>query len=118
MKLTKKQAIDLSIIKWRYLAKTGKSDYYGSNEKIYKLNHECGLCEKYRVSSSSDKGDLTKDTCSKCPLFKKWGMSCGYGSLFNNWCGVEDNVTFSEEIEINERKRIANLILADIKSLT
>lgn len=65
-KLTKKQAVELSIKKWEYIV--SNKGHYNSDELDYaipelkKVKFHCGLCEKYLIND--DYYD-----CVKCPLF-------------------------------------------------
>jgi len=78
MRLTKKKAQALSIMKWEWIVANG--GYLGSKEmsklheahpELTKLSHDCGYCEKYM-----DKNNVTdyyriinnKKRCGNCPL--------------------------------------------------
>lgn len=69
MKLTKKKAIELSILKWEFIVDTGEigDDEYDLVQAVPELEgiHEgCGLCHKYL--------NINKKTysinCGKCPI--------------------------------------------------
>jgi hypothetical protein len=100
--ITRKQAIEYSIIKWEYAYETG-CDFlelgywlFNNHKKIFYLNSGCGLCEIYRYPS-----------CKKCPL-TQCGENCFEdGTYFDRW-------VFSETKQ--ERKDYAMLILALIKN--
>jgi|WetSurMetagenome_2_1015567.scaffolds.fasta_scaffold1299640_1 hypothetical protein len=63
MKLTRKQAFELSIRKWEALS-NGNSIPKDIIARGLKCN--CGLCEKYRETSS-----LSLNYCAKCPIRPK-----------------------------------------------
>ena len=91
MKLTKKQAKELSIKKWEYIVgNKGKSN--GLNEvhpELLKLYCNCGYCENY-----------FNNICKNCPLLIKvnnqW-LNCGIGS--HPW-----NIWFNKQTKINAQK--------------
>ena len=83
MKLTKKQAKELSIKKWEYIVENGGSSHglIDALPELSGLLYECGYCEKYR-------------DCGDCPISLKKGKfkyCCGnFLHPWTNWC---DNPT-------------------------
>lgn len=71
MKLTKKQAVELSIKKWEYIVKNkgDESDIKEYMTDLSLMQNQCPLCEKYWNYTSS----FTKyaDICTTCPLIIK-----------------------------------------------
>ena len=75
MKLTKKQAKELSIKKWEYIVgNNGKEDgLIKACPELEKLIAHCGYCEIYIA-------------CDKCPIyFKKGEFRYGCGSELHPW---------------------------------
>ncbi len=67
MKLTKKEAKRLSILKWEFIIANGGG--YLPHElpvELQGLLAECGYCEKY------------KESCKGCPLHQGGLMNCGH----------------------------------------
>ena len=81
MRLTKKQAKELSIKKWEYIVgNDGRQDINGLIDKHPELEHleaHCGYCEKYH------------DNLEKCPIFLN---SC-CGGRSHPWNIWSDNHT-------------------------
>lgn len=84
MKLTKKKAKELSLIKWKWLAETGSSlngflREHELREQFDKLWANCPLCEIY--------GDRILDEihCKKCILYKKENCCFDDDSLYHQY---------------------------------
>jgi hypothetical protein len=61
MELTRKQAFELSIEKWRMIVKNGGKEPDSYPEKIIILFARCGLCEKYlKINFGCN--------CGNCPI--------------------------------------------------
>jgi hypothetical protein len=111
MKLTKKKAKELSLIKWDYARKTGctatELTIYLSekNPFVYNLHSSCGMCEYTKTKSLIKDYDIPD--CSKCPLAIIWDRECDdKHSLWSYW-----QITDS----IPKRKKYAEQIYQDIK---
>jgi len=80
MKLTKKQAIDRTIILWTWLAETGKGkEDWPEWEKYGETDNDCFLC-KYAYP---------KDTnCEACPYCEMFGDCLEDDAPFENWCNA------------------------------
>ena len=66
MKLTKKEAKRLSILKWEFIIANGGNYYaYELPEELRDLLAECGYCHKY-------------DDCKKCPLYLDESINCDH----------------------------------------
>jgi hypothetical protein len=109
MNLTKKKAKELCLIKWDFFRKTGGHTYKDIDEKdllkIRNLSNTCGYCHKYSDHSPFSR----KNRCTKCPLFKLWGMCCHSKSrkdLFSKWANANT---------IRTRKKYADLMYTDIE---
>jgi hypothetical protein len=109
-KLTKKQAIELSIKKWEYIVgRNGRVrciDIISDLPDLAELNNYCGLCEKYMNTSGAAFG---VEKCIKCPLCistqKRHHLGCNQPDHpFENW----DNY---------ETKEYAQAVLDLIKSI-
>lgn len=75
MKLTRKQAFDLSIRKWEGIVENGQipRDILDMN-----LNYHCGLCEKYMDSNFE-----SFERCKKCPICPKEKTCDSFGCKQN-----------------------------------
>jgi len=108
--LTKKEAIELSLIKWEHNAETGctyeEMEEWIEKERpeLKKLKNRCGLCEKYL------KYDIKRgSTCSRCPLKKLWGHECNdVGSSWSEW---------RREPSTHYRKKWAEWIVEDLTKI-
>lgn len=67
MKLTKKEAKRLSILKWEYIVENNGSDDRLIEEypELDELTGNCGYCEIYNPFSENR---ITDNGCSPCPL--------------------------------------------------
>jgi hypothetical protein len=106
MKLTKKEAKRLSLIKWDYARKTGCSlvqlKIWCENHKVLsKLHNHCGFCELVT-------GNCGFPECFRCPLTISWnGKLCSIDKTpYSLWL-------FS--IKKSTRKKYAEQIYQDIK---
>ena len=104
MRLTRKQAIDLSIELWKWLAETGKQkeDWPGW-EELGGMGNHCPLCEYAGLKNRVYKG------CSKCPL--SWGEhGCQENpiSYYDSWRSV---------LTKKAKKKYAKLFLEQLKEL-
>jgi hypothetical protein len=103
MKLTKAQAKEYSLIKWKHAKRTGEtasqiSDWINNHPKLERIwmSAGCGYCHRYHDNN-----------CRDCPLFKVWETPCwGDTSLFVKWF-------YCTKKEI--RKKYAEQIYQDIK---
>jgi hypothetical protein len=70
---------------------------------LHPLDHFCGMCAKYI--------HMTGAICSKCPLYKKWGMKCN--------CSVKSTPygLWATSKTIKTRKKYAEQIYQDIKKI-
>jgi hypothetical protein len=66
MKLTRKQAFELSIKKWE-----AKVNCEAKPVEVVILLNECGLCEKYYYSNEFNLGQI----CEKCPIRSRLGAN-------------------------------------------
>ena len=69
MKLTKKKAIELSILKWDWIVETGETgddeyDLVHAVPELEGIDEGCGLCHKYLKINKK----VYSITCSKCPI--------------------------------------------------
>jgi len=111
MKLTKKQAKDLSIKKWEYIIKNN-GDGFGlliEIPELNKLKYNCGFCEKYIYSTG---GQLIY--CRKCPIRPKLK---DYNNDYNSGCLQDVHFYKRWGCAINPKDRIkyAKLLLDQIK---
>lgn len=81
MKLTKKKAKELSILKWEYIVSNKRSDegLIDKCPELKELKAHCGYCAKY-----------SNGNCKNCPI--NLGLNDGYGSAcmkerhpYNKW---------------------------------
>ena len=87
--LTAQEALDISIIKWKFISKKdwiNDDDAYQELEKTFpdidSLDAYCGLCAKYLVSNKSD----YHEKCRTCPLYQLSKISCyAVKSPYCNW---------------------------------
>jgi len=96
MRLSRKKAIELCIELWTWLAKTGREKEDWPRWKIYGdyVVNDCWFCEY-----SKEVG------CSRCPLEKKFSLTCG-STFYGNWTRARFPRT---------RKKYAKLFLEQIK---
>ncbi|MCK5605320.1 hypothetical protein KAR91_25735 [Candidatus Pacearchaeota archaeon] len=93
MKLTKKKAIELSILKWEWIVKNnGELDFHELIKEIPELSKvlsSCGLCEKYIENREYD------DWCNGCPIciYGKENESHGCTVEKHPWMIWTDNRT-------------------------
>jgi hypothetical protein len=86
MKLTRKQAFDYSIRRWEALL---NGQDIPKEILSLELRSDCGLCEKYRLTSSP-----SLRFCAKCPIrpkVKEYNLLADFGCKqnihpFNQWC--------------------------------
>ncbi len=103
MKLTREQAIDLSIELWEWLAETGGFKHQWSGwEKYGDSDPGCFLCDYQEQKDSSDRG------CGDCPYFQKFGRCLKDKSPYDKW----DNASTPQT-----RKKYAKLFLEQLKEL-
>ena len=101
MRLTKKEALDLSIELWEWLAETGKQkDEWSNWEKHGGTENDCFLCE-YAVHHPS-KGGL----CN-CPLADDEHSGC-YDTAFGDWVLSHNH---------EDRKKYARGFLTQLKGI-
>ena len=90
--MTKQEAKDLSLRKWRYLeanTNVGDPEDIGDIELLNELKHcrnFCPLCQLFYVCSS----------CFGCPLDDAGGFCFERSSLFFRWCYAITDVERSE----------------------
>jgi len=86
IKMTKRKAKKLSLIKWEYARKYGCNFsellFYlvTKHNDIYEMRSGCAYCEKYLCKNKTGRSD-----CKKCPLYKI-GEGCNeLNSLYFKW---------------------------------
>jgi len=104
MRLSKKKAIELCIVLWTWLAKTGKKkwEWPGWN-KYGDINNYCWFCE---YTAQKNYGCVR---CDICIYHKKYGHHCNRESLktyYSSWANAKTPRT---------RKKYAKLFLEQIK---
>ena len=89
--MTLKNAIELSIIKWKWIVKNDGSEgleLEKDHPELKDMQDSCGLCEYYRSAVVNRKGSRFMESfkeCIKCPLYE-YGDGCTIsGSLYDNW---------------------------------
>lgn len=106
MRLTRKKSIELCILLWSWLAKTGKKKWEWPGWKKYgDIKEQCWFCEyaEYRESKSV-KEWYKKDTCVDfCPL--------------PTYCGDMAYLKWHYAKTPRTRKKYAKLFLGQIKKL-
>ena len=101
MKLTREQAIDLSIELWEWCAKTGKQKHRWFKWKEFGvIEGHCFLCEYQEQEAPNG------TNCTNCPFMEK-SDSC-YDTYFADWCKAKN---------VEERKKYAALFLEQLKEL-
>ena len=108
MRLTRKKSIELCIVLWTWLAKTGKlkEEWPGWKKHRYALNG-CWLCEYSYQRQRANKSSRLQSFCIFCPYYKAICKEC-FGSYYGNWADAKTPQT---------RKRYAKLFLEQIKTL-
>ena len=102
MKLTKKEAKRLSILKWEFIVNNG-GDFGEKSElpkELHKLHAQCGYCEKYTILSPH-----CIYRCGKCPLILSAGSLDLYGCRqmnhpFDNWADNKTLVTAQAVLDL------------------
>ncbi len=78
--LTRKQAFNLSILKWEAIVKDGGIEgrnFYTIMSRLEGLQNECGLCERYLYPAHN---------CSKCPINQELYDGCFSDKhIFSKW---------------------------------
>ncbi len=105
MKLTKKQAIDLSIELWECLAKTGNGSKasWPRWKEFGSIDADCFLCE-YNGKKHDSYGVRI---CTRCPYYKNYGHCWERESPFMMWGGDDKKAN----------KKYAALFLEQLKEL-
>lgn len=84
MKLTKKEAVELSIKKWEFLVENPEGDPLDKYPELEELIAKCGLCEKYFNTTT-----LKLSVCGRCPIRPKVkdydGVGCGCLQTKHPW---------------------------------
>ena len=100
--MTHNEAVDFSLVKWKYIKNTGctcddlEQWVLDNHNDIFYRTSSCGLCQKY-------------DRCITCPLFKLWGITCyDKKSIFKKWQRAKIKRT---------RKKYATIMYNEIASL-
>jgi len=101
--LTITRALELSIVKWKFLVEHPElSENYHTHkiypEEIKGINAGCGLCEFYKVDMHS---------CSDCPL-KEWDFVCCY-EYYMAQDGWGDNHASKEDVLLNRYRMLDRL---------
>ncbi len=88
MKLTKKKAIELSILKWEWIVKNDGSEkgLIDAIPELEKLKAHCGLCELYVE-------DNTIRYCYGCPICPKKWYNLGCMKSGHKWYIWSNNPT-------------------------
>lgn len=110
--LTEREAIDLEIEKWDWLAKTGKWDgVWLGWEKYGHVANDCFLCEfhKQQVYDEALIQKIPAEECEYCPYNKKFGRCFGEGKLIYLWQDAQTPRT---------RRMYAKLFLEQLRQLT
>jgi len=112
MKLSRKKAIELCILLWTWLAKTGevKRKWPGWEKYDVAIEHHsyCWFC--YYDNHTEIGGIRAKGgDCIYCPYRKEYGHCNSNGTFYENWDKAKTSRT---------RKKYAKLFLEQIKSLT
>ncbi len=109
MKLTKKEAIDISIELWRWLAKTGanhKSKWPGW-KKYGRIQNDCPLCE-YTLFLSEGNRIGIHESCTDCPYAASFGHCLSTTNPYRRWITLYDK---------KERRHEAQLFVEQLEEL-
>ena len=112
MRLSRKNAIELCVELWTWLAKTGrrKEKWPGWEKYGHDIVDNCWFCEYHNQQMKRYKPmrERNKDGfCRYCPLVKGGFMSCyDSGCFYSNWC---------TSTTVAARKTCAKLFLKQIK---
>ncbi len=109
MRLTRKQAIELSIELWEWLAETGnkKGDWPGWENYDVSCTKNCFLCE-YDNRRTSPYCFDDYNLCRFCPYYAQFGDCDTGASPYSLW---------HTDSDINSRKKYAKLFLAQLRTL-
>ena len=114
MKLTKKEAIDNSILKWAILAETGDSKKYLKDITTADMPYGCALCQLAGQRLNSYKG-ISRYRCRKhCPYAHRFRCCCNQGSPFEKWSALSSGDN-PERVELH--KKYAKLFLEQLREL-
>jgi len=105
-KLTRKEAFELSIEKWKMIVKANGKYLQEIRNKFGHLEGECGLCEKYNNTQTT-----TLIDCAKCPIRPKIK---DYDDIYSAGC-LQKTHPFTK-YWVNKTKENAQLVLDLIKS--
>ena len=112
--MTKKKAIEYSLIKWQYAKRTGCTEQQLANwidknqPDISTIQNECGLCEKYMVDNDIHLWSDRSGLCVKCPLAKADFDCFTHKGLYRKWARGKN---------VAERKKIATKLYKVIEGL-
>jgi hypothetical protein len=95
MELTRKQAFELSIEKWRMIVENNGKDLEEYPPYMAELISNCGLCEKYFEW-------LEGRHCKKCPIrLNNEGDGCGDGAnIFQTWYKNQTKTTAQAVLDL------------------
>lgn len=126
MEAKAKEALKPTIEEWEWLKKTGliKNDWPGWKENGGPHADDtlfgCFLCQYMKDTYFPEVDNMEfaparLDLCAKCPYHKKFGSCMGGESYIQDWEEADWRRTPEEAIE--ERKRLAGLIVAQLREL-
>lgn len=101
MRITKKQAIKISIELWTWLAKTGTDNkgHWGGWDEYGLMRSDCSLCEYVATKRGG---------CNSCPYYLKFGMCTKDDTPYWQW-----NMSPTKRV----RKEYARMFLEQLKQL-
>jgi hypothetical protein len=103
--MTRKQAFELSIEKWKLIIENnGYISGCEFSKEIKSLRHKCGLCEKYLK-------ERHKLCCRRCPINPKITR---YNDIYDTGCSQEEhpfNIWSAHQTKANAQA-VLNLILS------
>ncbi len=109
MKLTKKEAIDISIELWRWLAETGANSksLWPGWKKYDRIHNDCPLCE-YALFQREGNRIGIHASCIGCPYAAIFEHCLKTTSPYRRWIGAYDK---------NERSHEAHLFVEQLEEL-
>ena len=115
MNLSRREAINYSILKWEYLGQLSHlmlKNYSNIVVARYPLFENfpsyCALCKKY--DREIWEPGMTTNRCEKCPMFIKWGYNCyDDRSVVKEW--NRNKTKFNAQIIVSELKSVRNPII-------
>ncbi len=125
MKITLKDALKYSITKWKYVVKTGctgrelRRYLYDKFEHVYKLKSQCGLCQyTFEQYGTDNHGSFNCELCLLGIIEPCCSSVNEIGERdFSTYEEFDQSLSVDDPDQIKERKRLARIILKNIKSI-